>query len=142
MKFLVQKAKLLRASLFALFLFLLISTPLIAIVAEDDIKSAAESNIFWFDETAKKAGLIGETGQAPNIYQIIGFVVSIILGFVGVVFLVLIIAGGFIWMTAGGNEEKVAQGRKLLTESSISFAIVLAAFLLVNFVIRNILNII
>lgn len=142
MNSLVQKTKLLWASLFALFLFSVILTPAIDKLWAEDAPLASEENISIFEQVAKKAGLTSGPNTAPNIYQIIGFVANLILGFVGVIFLILIIAGGFIWMTAGGNEEKVTQGRKLLTESSIGFAIILAAFLLTNFVVKNILGII
>ncbi|HCC73654.1 MAG TPA: hypothetical protein DEP92_02525, partial [Candidatus Komeilibacteria bacterium] len=86
-------------------------------------------------------GFTSDNKPAPNAYQIIGLVINIVLGFVGVIFFILIIAGGFIWMTASGNEEKVGKGRQLAVQSVIGLAIVLAAYLLTNFVVKQILSV-
>ena len=43
-----------------------------------------------------------------------GTVISGILGLTGVLALVAFIAGGVMWMTSGGNAEKVKKGRDIL----------------------------
>ena len=141
MIFLVKQKKSKRAILFALFLFCLIFIPIIdAQIVE--AKSVEQAALDIFKETGVSSGFTDENDSAPNVYQIIGIVVNIVLGFVGVIFLVLVIAGGFMWMTASGNEEKVKKGRDLALQSVIGLAIVLAAYLLTTFVVKQILTVV
>ncbi|PIW36717.1 MAG: hypothetical protein COW24_04095 [Candidatus Kerfeldbacteria bacterium CG15_BIG_FIL_POST_REV_8_21_14_020_45_12] len=55
-------------------------------------------------------------------------IVSAFLGVLGIIALVLIIYAGFRWMTAGGNEEKVADARKTLQAAVIGLLIILASY--------------
>lgn len=65
----------------------------------------------------------------------VGSIIKVILGFLGVVFAVLIIYGGFLWMTAQGNDEQVGKAKKTIVNSSLGLAIVMLAYLITWFVI-------
>ena len=67
-------------------------------------------------------------------------VIKVILGFLGIVAVVIILLGGFKWMTAAGNEDKVGEAKKLITAGIIGLVIILAAFGIATFVINNLLN--
>ncbi|MBU0597709.1 pilin, partial [Patescibacteria group bacterium] len=56
------------------------------------------------------------------------------LGFLGLVAVIMIIYGGFVWMTAGGNQEKVAKAKKIITRAVIGLVIVLLAWAIVLWV--------
>lgn len=59
----------------------------------------------------------------------------------GVVAAVLaIVFAGFTWMTSGGNPEKRAQGRSMIINVVIGLAIVLSAWLIVDFVMKKLYN--
>ena len=64
-------------------------------------------------------------------------VINIILGFLGIVAVVIILLGGFKWMTAGGNEDKVGEARKLITAGIIGLIIILASFAIASFVLTQ-----
>ncbi len=64
----------------------------------------------------------------------IGGIINVILGFLGIIFLILIIYAGFLWMTAGGNDETVGKARKILINSTIGLVIVIAAFTISSFI--------
>ncbi len=72
--------------------------------------------------------------------DIIGAVINVMLGFLGIIAVVLILLGGFKWMTAAGNEDKVAEAKKLMAAGVIGLVIVLAAFALAQFVLRQLIN--
>jgi type IV secretory pathway VirB2 component (pilin) len=63
-------------------------------------------------------------------------VINVLLGFLGIIAVVLIIAGGFMWMTAAGNDDKIGTARKIMTAGVIGLVIVLAAFGIARFVIN------
>jgi len=75
-----------------------------------------------------------------SISGIIQRVISTVLGFVGVIFLVLIIVGGLMWMTAGGNEDQVGKSKKLITNAVIGTIIIMLAYVLVSFVMGKIVG--
>jgi len=62
-------------------------------------------------------------------------VINVILGFLGIIAVVIILVGGFKWMTAQGNDDKVGEAKQLLTAGVIGLVIVLAAFGIAKFVI-------
>ena len=67
-------------------------------------------------------------------------VINVVLGFLGIIAVVLIIVGGFMWMTAAGNDEKIGTARKIMTAGAIGLVIVLAAFGIARFVVNALTN--
>lgn len=67
----------------------------------------------------------------------IGDLIQVALSLLGVVAVVIILIGGFKWMTAGGNEEKVAEARKLIFSGIIGLAVILSAWAISIFVITQ-----
>lgn len=78
-------------------------------------------------------------GQA-DLKQTIGQLIRVLLGFLGVVAVVIILLGGFKWMTAGGNDEKVTEAKRLIIAGIIGLAIILSAFAIASFVISSIIG--
>ena len=50
------------------------------------------------------------------------------LSLLGIIFFGLVVYAGYLWMTAGGNEEDAGRAKKLLTQAVIGLCIVLAAY--------------
>ena len=67
-------------------------------------------------------------------------VINAILGFLGIIAVVIILLGGFKWMTAGGNEEKVEEAQKLIKAGIIGLIIILAAWGIASFVLNTLIN--
>jgi len=73
--------------------------------------------------------------STADFQAIVGAVITMVLGLLGVVFLVLAIYAGYSWMTAGGNEEIVEKARKTIINSVIGIIIVLAAYALSRLIV-------
>jgi len=69
---------------------------------------------------------------------IVANLIKVLLGFLGIIAVIIILLGGFKWMTAGGNEEKVSEARKLIFAGIIGLIIILASWGIANFVVFNI----
>jgi amino acid transporter len=69
-----------------------------------------------------------------------GNVIGVLMGFLGIIAVVIILLGGFKWMTAGGDESKVEEAKKLMTAGVIGLAIVLASWGVTIFVLDALLN--
>lgn len=61
-------------------------------------------------------------------------IIRVILQMLGTIAIVINVYAGFIWMTAGGNEDKVAEAKKWITRGVIGLAIILAAYSITAFV--------
>ncbi|OIP79286.1 MAG: hypothetical protein AUK20_02290, partial [Parcubacteria group bacterium CG2_30_45_37] len=70
---------------------------------------------------------------------IIANIIRIALGFLGIVAVVLIIYGGWVWMTANGEEEKIQKAKKVLTGAVIGLVICLSAFALASFILSRLI---
>ncbi len=91
-------------------------------------------------EAAKLPGASGgpaSVAGATNIIQLIGAIIGIALSLIGVIFFILILYAGGVWMTAAGNSERVSKAKELLETASIGLVIVLAAYAIANFVFTN-----
>ncbi|MFA5051536.1 MAG: hypothetical protein WC544_00555 [Patescibacteria group bacterium] len=64
-------------------------------------------------------------------------IVQWVLGFLGLVAVIMILIGGFQWMTAGGNEEKVAGAKKIISAAVIGLIVILLAWAIVIFVVTQ-----
>lgn len=85
------------------------------------------------DEFAGVSGL--GAGDLPST---IASIINVVLGFLGIVAVVIILLGGFKWMTAGGNDDKVKEARKLMIAGVIGLVIVLSAYAIAYFVLQQI----
>lgn len=64
-------------------------------------------------------------------------IIRAFIGILGLVALVIILYGGFLWMTSGGEEEKIAKGKKVLGNGVIGLVIILLSIGIVQFVISR-----
>lgn len=82
-------------------------------------------------------------GQNPNDVDFAASVAQIInvaLGFIGIIFIVLIIYAGFVWMTSGGNEDKISTAKKTIIAAVIGVVIIIVSYAFTNFVLVNLLR--
>ncbi len=90
--------------------------------------------------TAQATNQKAKLAEADNPAFLVGEIIKYALGFIGTIFLVLIIYGGFLWMTAAGNDQQIEKARKILTSSTVGLLIVILAYALSLFIIDVILS--
>lgn len=77
------------------------------------------------------------TGLAnTDIRMIVAKIIRVALGLVGIIMIGFIIYAGWMYMTSGGNEEKVEIAKRILRNLVIGLAIILSALGIVQFVIQ------
>jgi hypothetical protein len=69
-----------------------------------------------------------------DVRATIATIINIALGILGIVALVIILIGGFKWMTAGGNEENVEGGKKAIGQGIVGLIVIFVAFAITKFV--------
>lgn len=75
-----------------------------------------------------------EYSSNSSIPLMIGKVVGVGLSFVGVLFMILMIYGGMLWMTARGNEQQVTKAKDLIIAAVIGLIIVLSAYVITSYI--------
>ena len=89
-------------------------------------------------------GLSAAAGDT-NLFQgnLVGVIkggINAILGLLGVIFLILMLRGGFLWMTSVGNADKVTEAKQTIINAAIGVVIVIASYAIVRFVFENLIN--
>jgi hypothetical protein len=83
----------------------------------------------------------GATGLGDaNLVDTIAAIIRIALGFLGVIAVVIILLGGFKWMTAAGAEDKVKSAKQLIFSGITGLVIILSAYAIASFVIDSIVS--
>ncbi len=75
-----------------------------------------------------------DSGQGGSLTGIISGLISVFLGILGIIFFLLTLYAGFLYMTAAGEDDKVDKAKKLLTQAVIGLVIILAAYAISTFV--------
>lgn len=113
-----------------------------AALALAPVAASAVTNPFeQGQKLAKDVGTNAGIAEGKGLTEIIGSIINVVLGFLGIVFLVLLLYAGFLWMTAGGDEGKVKQARGMISQAVIGLVIIVAAFAISNFVLGSLVNV-
>ena len=105
-------------SFFVLMLFVFSAVPAFAQVAEG------------LEATGDASGL-----QDTDLAELIGTIIKVFLSTLGVIFLLLVLYAGFLWMTAGGEGDKVDKAKTILINATIGLIITLGAYAITAFII-------
>ncbi len=92
-------------------------------------------------DSVKEGGLdtIGEDafsqGDEPtDIRVIVARIINVLLGFLGIIFTVLVVFAGYQWMTSAGDSSKIGEAKKRITAGIIGLVIILASWGISNYV--------
>lgn len=77
--------------------------------------------------------------SGTDIRLVIVRIINTVLGLLGIIAVSLIVYAGFIIMTSGGDETKVAGGKKIIINAVIGLVVILSAFAIVKFVSSRLL---
>lgn len=72
--------------------------------------------------------------EQRDISSIVGTVIQAALLLTGIIFLVLMVYGGFLWMTARGNDDQVTKARNVIISAIIGIVVVVSAYAITTFV--------
>lgn len=84
----------------------------------------------------------GFTEAGPDsLYNMIGLIISLLLGILGVILVILIIYAGFLWMFSQGDPGKVKKAKDIIFQAIIGLVIIFAAYAIATFVLINLVEI-
>lgn len=116
-----------------IFILLVFLIPFQAEMSKPTLKDAGK----YATNVADGGGYV--TGNdAITANKFIGNLISVVLSIVGVLFLILMLYGGFLWMTAAGDESKVTKAKNLITAAVIGVIITTSAYAISYFIISKV----
>jgi hypothetical protein len=94
---------------------------------------AARQGAFGLAESGPASGL-DQTASPPAL---VGRVIGTALAFVAIVFFILTVYAGILWMTAHGKAEQVKKAQSVLTGAAIGLIIVLSSYAITDFIFKS-----
>ncbi len=95
---------------------------------------AADGNESLTNVFRGRAGI--PMGEEVTVGVAVGYIIRTVLTLLAILFVALMVYGGYLWMTAGGNEESVKKAKTLITNSIIGLAIAFTAYAIGYFIIK------
>jgi len=83
---------------------------------------------------------LGGNATNSSIALLVGNIVKIFLGVLGVIFVILIIYAGFLWMTDLGDAKKAQKAKDLIKNAVIGIIIIFVSYGLTNFIISQLIT--
>lgn len=77
------------------------------------------------------------SGQNTTVETVVGNIIQSFLSIFGIVFLGLMVYGGYKWMLAQGREEELKKAKDIIRSSIVGLAIVLSAYAISLFVVAR-----
>ena len=114
--------------------FLLTIFPLASAVVLADTNPIDQVN----QSIGEIGGTIGLPTAEPRVLAI--RTIQWVLGSLGLIAVVMIIYGGFTWMTSGGNAQRIETAKKVITYAVVGLIIMILSWAFVTFVISQSTN--
>jgi len=103
-------------------------------------------SIFYFLFSISTGALAQDWNQGLNQFQTqtglgnqdlattIGRIVQIVIGFLGLIAVIIIVVGGFMWMTSSGAQDKIDKAKALIKAGVIGMIIIVLSFAAATFI--------
>lgn len=79
----------------------------------------------------------GPLSGGTDLMNLIGNIIRVFLGILGVVAVCYIIYGGYLWLTAQGNDSQVTKAKGIIKNALIGVVVIFASWAIAEFVISR-----
>lgn len=76
-------------------------------------------------------------GTSGSLRDLVLKIVNFFLGFLGLLAVIMVIYGGFLYISSAGNDEKVGQAKKILLYAVLGIVVIVVSFALVNTLLKG-----
>lgn len=94
---------------------------------------------YGLDATARQSGLL-KTGAPQDVPTIAGNIIGTALSMISVIFFILMVYGGFLWMTAHGDEGQVKKAQDTIIAAVIGIIVILASYAITKYVTTSVIS--
>ncbi|HAT03529.1 MAG TPA: hypothetical protein DCS29_01995 [Candidatus Magasanikbacteria bacterium] len=114
-------------------MYILVSSLCLSFVATVKVYAQGINDPKPLEDVVKKTGL----QNSSNIGTLAGSFINAALSLVGIIFLVLMVYAGVLWMTARGADEQIEKSKKIIYASIIGLFITVSAYAITIFVTKR-----
>lgn len=75
--------------------------------------------------------------HAVGLNIVVANIIQVLLGVVGIIFLIVIIYAGILYLTSNGAEDKVKTAKKMMVQAIIGLILIVGAYAISNFVLTQ-----
>jgi hypothetical protein len=120
-------------------ILLLLATIAFPVFAEPPIKIGSDTDKAMYNQLKAFSDTSGfDMSNVDNPEDMIASIIQYILSFLGVIFIILVIYAGFLWMTAAGDEEQITKAKDIMISAVIGIVIVLSAYIITSTILFNV----
>ena len=95
-------------------------------------------NVIYAEDFLGMGELEGiDLGKEKDPTVVVSSIINVVLSLLGITAVIIILLGGFKWMTAQGNSDKVTEAKDLIKNGIIGLVIIFFAYSIAKFVINN-----
>lgn len=98
----------------------------------EDVRIDLRSGALFDPSTDVPSNVSQQTGGNVDAKDLGGTIINWALGFLGFIAVAFVIYGGFLMVTAGGDDGAIDKGKKIITYAGIGIIIILISAALVN----------
>ncbi len=92
------------------------------------------------DSLQSQAQRLDQFKKFTSVQGLVGQAIKILLSFIGSIMLALYIYAGILWMTAGGNSERIDTSKQVLVWTTLGVAVMLVSYLVITYVFKLLLT--
>ena len=117
-------------------IFILLSAVLLTVALPYSAHAQEETTSLW-DSIRGELNPVEDVfgGPPPDIREVIARILRVFMSILGMIYLIIVVYGGFMWMTAAGNEDKILKARSTIVHGAIGVGIIVGAFAITRFVV-------
>jgi len=119
-------------------LTLLLSTFALVFTVAGGVLAPIQVSYAQADELEEVGDLSGLQDESLQI--IVARLIRTFLSVLGIIAVIIVLYGGFVWMTAGGDPDKVDKAKKILINAVIGLAIILLSWSITTFVLNSLID--
>ncbi len=119
----------------AFIIALAIMLPVAGVLAQKPQLTANTLGVGALDESLALSG-----GEGSDLRQTVANLINVVLGFLGIIAVIIVLVGGFKYMIAGGDNEKTKEARGWIISGIIGLAIILSGWAITSFVIGQLIE--
>ena len=81
-------------------------------------------------------GCLSNPISANSIPQLVSNIIQVLLGTTGALALLMFVYGGILWMTSGGNQERITKGKNTLVWATLGIMIIFSSYAILKVVFK------
>ncbi len=83
----------------------------------------------------------GGGAATASLPVLIGNLINVVLGVMGILFVILIVYAGILYLQGGMDKEKISKAKSLIVNAIVGLVIVVAAYAISSFIIQQVISV-